>query len=49
MIKKFKNTKKVKQFNEQMSKQELQDLLWGLTDEELIKVCDWLLTLQRTP
>jgi hypothetical protein len=49
MIKKFKNTKKVKQINEQMSKQELQDLLWGLTDEELIEVCDWLLNLQRTP
>jgi hypothetical protein len=49
MIKKFKNTKKVKQLNEQMSKQELKDLLWDLTDEELIKVCDWLLNLQRTP
>ncbi len=49
MNKKFKTSKKVKQLNEQMSRTELQEILEGLTDDELIEVCDWLLTLQRTP
>jgi hypothetical protein len=48
MIKKFKNSKKIKK-QALMSKQEFYSLVEGLTDEELSQVYDWLSNRQRTP
>lgn len=48
MIKKFKNSKKIKK-QALMSKQEFYSLVEDLTDEELSQVYDWLSDLQRRP
>jgi hypothetical protein len=48
MIKKFKNSKKVKN-NNKMTKQEFKKLVAGLTPDELSQVYDWLSNQQQTP
>lgn len=48
MIKKFKNSKKIKK-QALMSKQEFYSLVEDLTDEELSQVYDWLLNRQQKP
>ena len=49
MTKKYKNCKKMKVKEAQMSKQDFADLVQDLTDEELNQLYDWLLTRQRKP
>ena len=47
MPKKLNKIKQPKKENNAMSKKEFNDLLSGLTDEELNQVCDWLLNLRQ--
>ncbi len=47
MPKKLNKIKQPKKENNAMSKEEFNDLISGLTDEELNQVCDWLLNLRQ--
>lgn len=47
MPKKLNKIKQPKKENNAMSKEEFNDLMSGLTDEELNQVCDWLLNLRQ--
>lgn len=47
-LKKIKPPKKDNTNNKGLSKEEFNELMSGLTDEELNQVCDWLLNPQRS-